>query len=103
MSYYDKDGKPLELIELDKLLQDVNYKRIKETILEDGKWVSTVWLGIDHNFTGGTPLICETMVFPNRKDFNELDCNRYSTLSEALDGHEQMVKHWRDKHARWKN
>lgn len=74
-------------------------KRMAETTLPDGKWVSTVWLGIDHSFGSGPPLIFETMVFNSdgKKDGrlgSELDCERYSTEAEAIAGHAAMVEKW---------
>ncbi|KKL98871.1 hypothetical protein LCGC14_1820150 [marine sediment metagenome] len=54
--------------------------------------VSTVFLGLDHSFGEGPPLIFETMVFSQTND--EQDMNRYSTLEEAKAGHAEMVKKW---------
>lgn len=51
--------------------------------------VSTVFLGIDHRFGEGPPLIFETMVFGGPLD-GETD--RYSTYDEAEAGHGEMVK-----------
>lgn len=49
-------------------------------------WVSTVFLGIDHNFSmEGPPLLFETMIF--REGWRDLYCDRYSTYEEALAGH----------------
>jgi len=93
----DKYGKPMELMEWAKKLEDSKYKIIKQTTLPDGKLVSTVWLGLNHNFGAGDPLIFETMVFPNKKDFGELDVDRYSTLEQAKLGHSMMVDKWRGK------
>lgn len=66
--------------------------------LWNGIWVSTMWMGLDHNFGGGRPLIFESMAFegpgPRSQD---LDQDRYSTLEEAKAGHAAMVKkfsHW---------
>lgn len=95
--YYDRDGKPLTMMQWAQMLEkrgDENYKRVAETVLPDGKWVSTVWLGLDHQFGDGPPLIFETMVFPSRGEFGDLDCQRYSTEAEALAGHAQMVEKW---------
>ncbi len=75
-----------------KLIEDSEYKRVAETTLPDGKWVSTVWLGLDHSFGGDKPLIFETMVFSRKDDENDLDYQRYSTLEEAQKGHEEIVK-----------
>ncbi len=49
------------------------------------KWVSTVFLGIDHNYRDdGPPLLFETMVF---EDDHGGDMWRYSTWDEAMEGH----------------
>ena len=57
---------------------------VKQEVLENGKFVSTVWLGLDHNYGEGEPLIFETMVFASKNDRGDLDMNRYSTKEEAL-------------------
>jgi|SRR5882724_11404959 len=52
--------------------------------------VSTVFLGVDHNFAGlGCPIIFETMVFGGPLDGEQ---ERYSTWEEAESGHEAMLK-----------
>lgn len=60
-------------------------------------WVSTVFLGLDHQFhPGGPPLIYETMVFDNREGGRKLGvdryCDRYSTREQALAGHRGTVE-----------
>jgi hypothetical protein len=53
-------------------------------------YVSTVFLGIDHNFgIYGPPLLFETMVFGGAHD-NYMD--RYSTWNEAQEGHKRMCE-----------
>lgn len=59
---------------------------VKQTMI-DGVKISTVFLGIDHSFLGGPPLIFETMVFGGDQD---AEMDRYSTKREALEGHEAM-------------
>ena len=52
--------------------------------------VSTVFLGLDHSFSGGgPPVIFETMVFGGDLD---QEMERYSTWDEAETGHLQMIK-----------
>ena len=52
--------------------------------------VSTVFLGLDHNFDlEGPPILFESMVFDNG---NECDCWRYVTFSEAIDGHKELCR-----------
>ena len=92
--YYDKDGKPLELMDWAWKFEDSAYKRIAETRLDNGYWVSTVWMGLNHNFGEGVPLIFETMVFKGSK--SDLDCERYTTLQQAEEGHKRMVEKWRE-------
>ena len=51
--------------------------------------VSTVFLGIDHAFGDGPPILYETMVFGGPMDQTQ---DRYHTKEEALAGHEAMVE-----------
>jgi hypothetical protein len=52
-------------------------------------FVSTVFLGINHNFFGnGPPILFETMVFIAGDGG---DCERYSTWDEAAEGHRKWV------------
>ena len=37
------------------------------------------------------------IVVDTKEEFNELDCQRYSTLKEAEKGHEEMCKEWENK------
>ena len=56
--------------------------------------VSTVFLGMDHQFGDGPPMVFETLVFGG-PFADEMD--RYSTLDEAKAGHAAMVeKVWPD-------
>lgn len=58
--------------------------------------VSTVFLGLDHSFGSGKPLLFETMVFGG-KLANEMD--RYHTWEEAEEGHFAMCKRVRERMA----
>jgi len=77
--------------------EDENYKIVKQTSSDNGRFVSTVWLGLDHQYGTGPPLIFETRVFPRRGDYEDLDCERYPTLAEAKRGHEAMLEKWRQR------
>jgi hypothetical protein len=98
VTWYNRQGQPISMEEAGPLLADIEYKRVAETQVGP-YWVSTVWLGLDHNYwPGGPPLIFETMVFAIQRDDPELDtlgpdidCVRYATLEEAERGHEEMV------------
>ena len=57
--------------------------------------VSTVFLGIDHNFDEvGPPILWETMVFGG--EFDE-DQARHTSKENALKGHERYVKLIKEK------
>jgi hypothetical protein len=95
--YYDMDGKPLGPNEWSKSFS-ADDRIIKQETLPNGRYVSTVWLGIDHRFgDDGPPLIFETMLF-DAKDSKglgeDLDMDRYSTHEEAVAGHQRMVEKW---------
>jgi hypothetical protein len=91
--FYDKDGSPLELLEWAKKFEDKAYCRVALDILPDGTRISTVWLGLNHNFGEGPPLIFETMVFdiPVNYALREREQERYSTLEEAQAGHAAIL------------
>jgi hypothetical protein len=54
-----------------------------------GVVVSTVFLGVNHGFGEGPPLLFETLVRGGRHD-EYMD--RYSTRDEALAGHQKIVE-----------
>ena len=63
-------------------------RHVKEDIIK-GIHISTVFLGINHNFVGGKPILFETRIFGGEhNDYQE----RYHTLEEAEDGHEKAVE-----------
>jgi hypothetical protein len=80
------DAKEAELFEWAKWFETSD-RRVKVTAI-DGVKVSTVFLGLDHNWGDGPPLIFETMVFGGKFD---QDQDRYSTWDEAIAGHDEMV------------
>jgi len=68
--------------------------RVGSTYIND-YWVSTVFLGINHNFDDyGEPILFETMIFrpPKEKD-NYFDGyqERYCTWDDAVQGHTEAV------------
>ena len=63
--------------------------------LDDGTSVSTVFLGLDHGWADGGPLLFETMVF-GRTDRWDGFCWRYATWDEAAAGHAAVLKRLRE-------
>ena len=88
IDHYDIDGNLITQHEWGELFSDKTYARIALTDLGDDVHVSTVWLGIDHGFGAGPPLIFETMIFGGPR--NE-DTERYTTKEQALAGHNRIV------------
>jgi hypothetical protein len=65
---------------------------VKQEDVGEGVWVSTVFLGIDHNFSGGEPILWETMAF-TQQDRKTLDCRRCGGSREQAEAmHRDMVK-----------
>ena len=107
LSYYILNGKRVEktnLREWGKFFE-TRERIIKQETLPNGYWISTVFLGLDHNFSGGRPLLFETMAFKPRfatakigdKDYNlreEVAMDRYFTYKQAEEGHQKMVDEW---------
>lgn len=71
-------------------------RTVELTNLWWGAIVSTVFLGINHRFGDGPPLIFETTVFPPWARGSDLFMDRYSTEAEAKRGHDKAVRHWRN-------
>ena len=94
--WYDRQGHPIDTETADQRLGDTKYKRVALTDITSASdpeityRVSTVWLGVNHNFTDdGPPIIFETMVF-GPKDADEY-MQRYSTEDQARAGHAETV------------
>lgn len=63
-------------------------RTVAMTTVAEGITVSTQFLGLDHQFGDGPPLLFETMVFGGAFD-GEIE--RHSTRKAAKAGHEWMV------------
>lgn len=119
MKWYKRNGEPypnqdapvgsikwLEVHkQIEKDLANKHLKRVAFTRLPKGDYVSTVWRGLDHGFTFlesyTLPVIFESMVFRKAQGIEAydqiLDCERYCTEQEALEGHNRLVKKYRRK------
>ena len=96
MNYYDIDGNPMTFEQWSSTFKDMEYRRIGLDRLD--VWtISTVWLGLDHNFGDeGPPLIFESMVFEKGESSAAPDDTvRYSTKEEAIAGHQRLVEIYR--------
>jgi hypothetical protein len=98
----DKNHEPVKctLMEWAQWMEVHSNKIVEQTEIK-GYMVSTVFLGLDHNFGGkGPPVLFETMVFraddwnkfdKKKRGLPEQDMNRYCTWDEAMKGHRRFV------------
>ncbi len=95
-SYYKLDANkkviPCSMIEWSDQYEELSKSGTKHVSDDeiDGKRISTVWLGLDHQWGNGAPILFETMVFdPVGK---EIYCDRYSTWDESVEGHKKAIE-----------
>lgn len=89
----DEEGEPLEMDDWIVWATWMEYHHTERVVSQDtvvnkegaDVGVSTVFLGINHNFVfGGPPILWETMIFGGPYDRRAW---RYSSRKEAMDGH----------------
>jgi len=84
----NKNAIPCGVEEWCKIFDDKESRRVAYTQI-DGYEVSTVFLGVDHNHFGGTPILFETMIFgPGDAEEYQTRC---STWQEAVDMHSKAI------------
>lgn len=92
--YYDWDGNPIssdewiEIWQRDRVIRYDKYNR---------GTISTVYIGLDHSFGQGAPLIFETMIFGGEFDGHEW---RAATKEEAEKNHVEALRMLRDARGR---
>ena len=91
--YYvlDEDGFPIpepDLTTWARWFQQSEKRIVAQTVIGDVT-VSTVFLGADHSFRGGPPVLWETMIFGGEHDEYQ---QRYHTRAKAIAGHTDAVR-----------
>lgn len=108
MDYYDRLGQPIPTAMGWAMKMEQNDRRVAATFI--GRqwfprwWVSTVWMGLNHQYGDGPPLIFETMVFEVKDGqigMGGLDCIRTPTLQAAREAHEEVLNAYRRKGRVW--
>lgn len=95
-NWYDRAGSPIDATTANDLLGDPKYKRVALTRITSATdpdveyRVSTVWLGLDHNWSGGEPLLFETMSFGGGEEQDQSQW-RWTTEAAARAGHAEIV------------
>lgn len=103
--YFDIDANPITLARWSWLHHPQRFAEYRRVAFDeiDLYAVSTVWLGLDHNFAPvGPPLIFETMVFLAGTP-EDMGMHRYATREQALAGHEAICAEIREAQARMEN
>lgn len=108
--FYRRNGTPYPntpegLHEWARDFENINIKRVAQDTLLNGIRVSTIWLGLNHRYDGGRPLIFESMSFVPQHTKAEIwgktfewieepigEQLRYATEEEAILGHKMLVK-----------
>lgn len=101
--YYYPDGQPIESDELldatlkwALLFEQTADRTIGQHKTLYGERLSTVWLGLDHNYGSGPPLIFETMLFAPRREVGL----RRKWLTDGLNEEEQARLDADDEHVK---
>ena len=87
----DAKGNPIpepDLLKWGRWLETADNRRVAHNKTTSGVTVSTVFLGLDHRFGDGPPVLWETMIFGGSHDQYQ---ERYSSLSDAVNGHQKAL------------
>ncbi|HEX3445807.1 MAG TPA: hypothetical protein VHS80_13910 [Chthoniobacterales bacterium] len=100
------------VVECDLITWAMWFEKSRQRIIEQDQigdlWVSTIFIGLNHQYGRGPPLWFETMVFHEPEYEPGLDrmirpeagyCERYTTIQEARAGHAAAIEWIRAKKA----
>jgi hypothetical protein len=90
--YILRNGEPVpceDVLEWARWFETANEERKIGWTVHGDVTVSTMFLGLDHSFGIGEPLLYETMIFGG--PHNE-EMWRYPTKAEAIEGHKRAVE-----------
>lgn len=83
----DENNNPVKANSSKDYFNWVTENEVKRIVMRqdvDGITISTVFLGLDHSWIGGPPVLWETMIFGGEHDQYQ---ERYYSFDDALDGH----------------
>lgn len=102
--YYILDGREIKKVDLMTWARWLETNRDDKIVKQEDVgnfWVSTVFLGLDHNWGDGPPILFETMVFKRDADgkvgFCEVHGDRCCTYDEAEEMHKQCCAYVRTR------
>jgi hypothetical protein len=89
--WYGLDGQPIDIDEAERLLASPGARMVARTLITT-TWgrieVSTVFLVLDHGWSGGPPVLWESMTFGGPDDLSQ---RRYTSRAAAVAGHADLV------------
>jgi len=99
-TYILQDGKPMPIRDSFAWANWMEKHRFTETVQHDwhcGVMISTVFLGLDHNYgPNGMPILWETILFArtrkSRQCFNQTFQCRYTSQQDADNMHQHIIK-----------
>lgn len=101
--YFDRTGAEINMLQWGDLRQNMEYKHLALSRPKNRFIVSTVWLGVNHRYGNGPPIIFESMAcgLGRRGQWTDGDLYmvRYCTEREAFRGHSDIC---RMIHSGWK-
>jgi hypothetical protein len=86
----DRNPVPVDLMTWARWFEKSNQRRVASTRLGTAH-VSTVFLGLNHRYGPGAPVLYETMIFDKTRDHGYME--RYETDEQARAGHRRAVDH----------
>ena len=92
-NWYDLRGKTPVLLSFEQHIEYLKagkgcfWKKVADSYIHDIH-ISTVYLGLNHRYDAGPPLLYETMIFGGPLDQEQF---RYTSWQEAEQGHQEAV------------
>lgn len=91
----EKNIIPANLGEWSNFLKNTREERMVAKNEVNGRFISTVFIGIDHNFyqnENNEIHIFETMVFESKENYSGIYCSRCGTWERALEEHQKAIE-----------
>lgn len=94
--YKDRQGNSVDVMQFAELLSNDRYYRVARTAFYDVERgftydLSTIWLGIDHSWGYGDPILFESMLFTEDESVSQWG-TRWGTEDEAVAGHVEVAR-----------
>jgi hypothetical protein len=90
--YKEVNDVPQPVDNINQYLEDTGSRRVAFTNITSTISVSTVFLGINHNFDDGTPILYESLVQDTHEPMDNEIMVRYETRQQAIDGHDKLCE-----------